>query len=450
GIDLKPNSDNEDGNFIIHRAFNADNVPSELIDTVLAYHETLRSAYNDISQTITIEKTHVKRIAIQLFNTTLKQYDEPINLSQLTSDELKTTLFNLTTYDVKKNQNTTLNQPGRIDWQFAGINQFGSISIRIKNNAWQVEFSRLQRPIDRHLPTQTLLTQAHQAIYTQLEKSLQPIVSSEQGRVVILQGTPGHGKTHVARHYFYHYRQSTDDKRPHQTMAWLSGRSKAAFEKDWTSLANQLRQIQVANFEGISDDEIIRTWCEQQLGQWLFIIDDVRVDAAWLHNRLPTKGGHVLITTCIPNYTISNQQTTLLFKRLSMEDSTLLLHSHRGKAWEATGYPETEQLAIRYFSQALGGSAAAIVQLGLLAEKKGISFSRLREQFEKTASRELLLQDTIYDQLDQHNTFLGTVTSGWQQLLDYFENNFTEIDRATFENHLKNFVTQLHENRLLE
>jgi hypothetical protein len=461
---------------MISRVFNANEVPPDLIDTVRQHQQRLIS--KGVSYSVDLKTSTVNECKIYIADTST-----PLDLNNISEHELLKELQLLSSSTVSSD--ITQTQTGKLNWQFAGINQFQSITIRIEGKTWQVEFSRLQRPFNsgsKHLGDQKeLKTKARRDIYNLLcaalkAKSKEAINNKVMGNIVVLQGGSGLGKTHCAQHYFYH-----QAAKEHQMIAWLSGKSQESFLQGWKELAQQLRNIQTSQSER-SDDEVIKEWCENQLGQWLLIIDEVNIDAAWLNDRLPKRGGHVLITTHQPNYgyelgqvkleplnlipitqieqrpnsllqtqtdPVTNLQSStqpslqqkliyMSFTPLSKEDSKELLQAYVGNYWQATGYPQ-EQKAIEYLIEALGGYPSALTQMALLVHKKCISFERLVEQFKQPILRNYLLADTVFDQL-KDQTFMLRVKKGWEQLLNCFNKRYPQITSEQHEQHLKKFI----------
>jgi tetratricopeptide (TPR) repeat protein len=465
---------------MISRIFNASEVPPDLIETVRQYQQRLIS--KGISQSVDLKTATVNECKIYIGN-----ISTPLDLNSLSEQELLKELQLQSSSSVAETGETAQTQSGKLNWHFAGINQFQSVTICIQDKTWQVEFSRLQSPIHNgsgYLGDQKeIKTKAHKEIYNSLCTALKPLTKEEirdklMGNIVVLQGGSGLGKTHCAQHYFYH-----QAAKKHQMVAWLSGKSQESFLQGWRELAQQLKNIQTSQSK-INDDEVIKEWCENQLGQWLLIIDEVNIDAAWLNAKLPKRGGHVLITTHQPHYGIElgqvkleplnlapiaqsleqnpnsipqtqiNPQSsvqlkpqrkliTIPFIPLSTEDSKELLQAYVGNYWQATGYPK-EQKAIEYLIEALGGYPSALTQMALLVHKKCISFERLVEQFKQPILRNYLLTDTVFDQL-KDQTFMLSVEKGKEQLLDYFNKHYSLITAEQHEMHLKQFVEILQQ-----
>ncbi len=476
---------------MISRIFNASEIPPDLIETVRQYQQRLIN--KGVSQSVDLKTAIVNECKIYIGN-----ISTPLDLNSVSEQELLKELQLQSSSSVAETGETTQTQPGKLNCQFVGINQFQSITIRIQDKTWQVEFSRLQRPVHSGLGNisyqKELKTKAHRDIYNSLCAALKPLSKKEiekkvMGNMVVLQGGSGLGKTNCAQHYFYH-----QAAKKHQMVAWLSGKSQESFLQGWRELAQQLRNIQTSQSES-SDDEVIKEWCENQLGQWLLIIDEVNIDAAWLNARLPKRGGHVLITTHQPNYGIelgqvkpeplnlipitqieqssnSVQQTqtdpisnlqlsaqsslqlkpqpqsqpkliNISFTPLSKEDSKELLQAYVGNYWQATGYPQ-EQKAIEYLIEALGGYPSALTQMALLVHKKCISFERLVEQFKQPILRSYLLSDTVFDQLKEQ-TFMLRVKKGKEQLLEYFNKRYPQLIAEQHEQHLKQFIEILQQ-----
>ena len=320
---------------------------------------------------------------------------------------------------------------GEMKWDFSGENKLLWITLRIREHTWQEDFARLRLPTSLLLLEKHLFLKTHHEIYDYLCGALEPVKKSDAGKTVILQGASGLGKTYCAQYYFYHQAAYK-----HQMVAWLSGASEDIFMQGWCALAQQLRNMHMpSQGSEIDEGEVIRDYCENRLGQWLFIIDDVNIEAEWLIQQLPRLGGHVLITTHQPQYHQLWPGSVLrTFTPLSSSDSQRLLESY----WEATPRPQ-EEAALNYLSAALGGNPAALTQMALLALKKCLSFERLVNQFKQPAIRPYLLTDTVFDQL-KNRTFMASVQKGWHQLLAYFSRCYPQLDKVQHEQHLKRFV----------
>ena len=227
-------------------------------------------------------------------------------------------------------------------WCFSGENQLDSLSIHIGSSLRQEDFARLR------LPAQTLLLEekalkpaAHQQLYEKLSQHLVPINQNTTGSLVILVGAPGLGKSYCAQHYLYHTAPEQ-----HNMVAWLSGNSQEAFNRDLANLASKFRWMD-SELSEADDATAIRIWCEQKLGQWLLIIDDVNIDASYLEQCLPRQGGHVLLTTRHPHYSFTESSTQPSVKRLNFlplnsQDSRQLVEAYFGRYWSNTGHATEE------------------------------------------------------------------------------------------------------------
>lgn len=423
-IVLKRNFNNQRIKLLLQEFFNAINVPEHLVDATRRFQEECIA--QGIEDAIHFKASVVERCDIQIGN---------LYFDLKTLDEEKIRKY-LKAREEEKGQET-----GQIAWQFRGVNQFGSVTIRLRDRRWQVEFSRLQRRISSVITTEaSLKPKAHQDLYEEMKKRLHPLSSSDPSQMLILQGAPGLGKSHCAEHYFYH-----EANQHHQMLAWLSGGSEEAFLNDWQSLANQLRYIDSEKREH-SNDEIIHHWCEKQLGQWLFIIDDVQVEISWLRQHLPKKGGSVLITTSTPLYSLPEDAQTLPFLPLNTEDSEALLKVYLGSYWDPSSYKK-EGEALAYLSHALSGSPTLLIQMALLVRKKGLSFERLMEQFQDAETRNLLLSDAVFDQLEG-KTFKQVVEKSLKHIATFLHNLYPQFDENTFKEPLKQFIGLLEKETL--
>lgn len=377
------------------QVFNVTNAPLDLADLASRFQSDV--AEKKVDSEIHLTASHVHHCEIRIGNITF-------DLSTANADNLAEQVTLQSTAEISSPN-------GTLDWEFNGVNQFGSVTIRARNQTWNVLFSRLHDTIERPAFQTTSVTLAsHQAIEDELAKVLQPIASSAPTQTVILQGAPGLGKSHCAGNYVY---RNTEHR--HQMIAWLSAESEATFLKDWAALANQLRYLEGTNVALISDDDVISKWCENKLGQWLFVIDDIQVEFDWLMTRLPKIGGHLLLTTSKPNYSLPENAHILMFYPLTREESTQLLQVYLGDYWQAAGYAKEEK-ALEYLSVALGGSPALLTQMALLARKKSISFARIQQQLQEPISRQQLLEDNIFGQL-KGRTFIDLVQKSWECVL---------------------------------
>ncbi|MBX9703096.1 MAG: hypothetical protein K2X39_02975, partial [Silvanigrellaceae bacterium] len=288
-IVLERNLNNQRRELLLQQLFNAVNVPANLIGVERGFQE--ESIKQGFESNINLNASFVARCEMQIGN---------IHCDLRNLDEEKVTKYLEAIRQGKEEDNNQ--ESGHINWQFKGANQFGSVTVSVRNRTWQVEFSRLQRRISSLITTEdSLKPKAHQVLYEEMKQALQPIAAFDPSQMLFLQGASGLGKTHCAEHYFYH-----EAHKHHQMVAWLSGVSEDALLKDWEALANQLRHIDGKKRE-YSNEAIIRHWCEEQLGQWLFIIDDMQVEPEWLKQYLPQKGGHVLITTSKTSYSLPKE-----------------------------------------------------------------------------------------------------------------------------------------------
>ncbi len=407
GINSSVSVEGPTAEIISHQIGNASNVPEEHLDVAESHvHQILE---RPIAITTELDHAQVEHLKIDVGNITTTFAILPQRL--FTEDSSET---------------------GKILWNFSGKDELRTVTLRVEDRTWHEQFARLRLPTSPLLLGETdLRPKAHQAIYENLCTALEPVDGSAPGNVIILQGASGLGKTYCAQHYFYH-----QAAQQHQMVAWLTGTSKEDFLQGWAALAQQLRTIDAAN-RAMNNDAIIKHWCENQLGQWLLIIDEVHVDAEWLREHLPQKGGHVVITTHRLNYRFHPSQQALNFYPLSKSDSQNLLQVYVGQHWQTSGHSQ-EQEALNYLCVALGGFPVALTQMALLAHKKSISFERLANQFKQPQLRAYLLNDAIYDQL-KNRTFISSVQKGWQQLLTYFAYRYPQLRQEQHEQHLRQF-----------
>ncbi|MBX9703396.1 MAG: ATP-binding protein, partial [Silvanigrellaceae bacterium] len=403
-------------NLLLQGILNVIDLPVELAEKVIKrYAETIKK--NDLAFSLDMQESSLERYEFAVGTIALAMEDDEQAILARALLPMLQTMSSLKTGE------------GDLQFHFTGANRLGAVRLCIYARTWEVEFSRLQRPVSPLSFTEaSLVPQSHASIYEEMKTILCPLASFEKTKLLILQGAPGLGKSHCVEQYFYQ-----DAHKEHQIVAWLSGETEEAFLKDWEGLANQFRQLDTDKRQH-SNEALIHHWCEEQLGQWLFIIDDMQVEMDWLSQYLPQKGGHVVMTTTKPYYSLPKEANVLSFSALSYEDSTLLLKAWLGKYWEASGFSKEEQ-AISYLSRALGGSPALLTQMALLVKKKRTSFDRLKAQFDSLETRGWLFRDTIFDQLEGR-TFEDVVVKGFNQAFKHLQSLYPPISKE----HLSQFI----------
>ena len=406
---------------LVQKLLHAEGVPAGFVGKLREYQQSLIS--HGVYESVNLEEAEVGQLKVEIGTLNLKNEQEAALAKELITTHLQAVASGAT---------------GQLHWQFSGLNQLDAVTIRVRGRTWEVEFSRLRRPINSLLKEPTLKTEAHQKIYEELKKALKPTDSDSPRNTVILQGAPGLGKTHCAHHYFYHQAASQ-----HQMIAWLSGHSEEAFLNDLQALATQFRIIESGN-SNLSDEAVVQRWCEERLGQWLLLVDDVQIDIKQLLERLPKRGGHVLMTTAKPVYSLPPESHIFSFALLSPADSKQLLKAYLGEHWETAGYAQKEEGALDYFSIALGGSPALLTQIALLVRKKCLSFERLMRQFQEPTERSLILSDTVFDQR-KDQSFVNVVRKSWERVVTSLTECYPQLDYRKHEERLKEFIIILQQ-----
>ena len=112
-----------------------------------------------IESNINLNASFLERCEIQIGN---------IHCDLRNPDEEKVTKYLEAIKQEKEEDNNQ--ESGHINWQFTGVNQFGSVTVSVRNKTWQVEFSRLQRRISSLITTEdSLKPKAHQALYEEMK-----------------------------------------------------------------------------------------------------------------------------------------------------------------------------------------------------------------------------------------------------------------------------------------
>ena len=407
---------------------NASNVPPNQVEAVRVWHEKI--AQQGIAVGAHFTGAHVDTAHFNLLNleSAIPLRAESKSTSA-TADSLSAAPISLQT-----------------TWCFSGENQLDSLSIHIGTSLRQEDFARLG------LPAQTLLVEdkllkpaAHQQLYEQLKQHLTPVHYNTIGNRVILVGAPGLGKSYCAQHYLYHTAPGQ-----HNMVTWLSGSSQEEFDRDWKNLADKFRWMD-SELSEADDTTAIHTWCEQKLGQWLLIIDDVNIDADYLEEHLPQRGGHVLLTMRQPNYSFSQSSTQSTVKKLNFlplnsQDSRQLVEAYFGRYWSNTGHAVEEQ-AFEQLCIAMGGNPLALAQAALLICKKGLSFRRFMAQFQDEATQVYLLQDRVFDELSLQQTVMHCWSEIRQPLLTALKSPLPDCSPQELENNLTTFILFVLESR---
>ena len=206
-----------------------------------------------------------------------------------------------------------------------------------------------------------------------------PIARSDTGNLILVSGLAGLGKSRLVQYYLYE-QSKLQDNTSHSMVAWLSANTQETFDKQWHALAEQFRDID-SRLSHQEDDQAVKSWFEgdDRQSNWLLVLDNVgNLDVQKLAQRLPSKGGHVVITTRhAPSYfdTMSTNYIEahvhpLSLSPLEAEESKKLIEVHFGKYWCVTGH-EKEVKALDTLVKMVGGFPQALVQAAVARQKKG-------------------------------------------------------------------------------
>ena len=192
------------------------------------------------------------------------------------------------------------------------------------------------------------------------------------------------------------------------------------------------------------DTAAIRNWCEQKLGQWLLIVDDVNIDASYLDQCLPCQCGHVLLTTRHPHYSFTKSATEPAVKRLNFlplnsEDSRQLVEAYFGRYWSNAGHVAEEQ-AFEQLCTAMGGNPLALAQAALLICKKRLSFQRFMAQLQDERAQAYLLQDRVFEELSPQQTVAHCWSDSRQSVLTALKIALPDNSPEELENNLTKFI----------
>ena len=409
---------------------NASNVPPNQMEAVRVWHQQLLQQGVAVGAHFT--GAHVDTAQFNLLN---------LEAAVSTVEESKTAsiIADLPSTKALTSLQTT--------WCFSGENQLNSVSIHIGTNLQQEDFARLGLPAQMLLLEEKCLKPvAHQQLYDQLMQHLAPVGQNTTGNRIILVGPPGLGKSYCAQHYLYHTAPEQ-----HNMVAWLQGSSQEAFDRDWKNLADKFRWMD-SELSEADDTAAIRSWCEQKLGQWLLIIDDVNIDAVYLEKCLPHRGGHVLLITRHPAYFFpkSNTQSTvkrLHFLPLNLHDSRQLVEAYFGHYWSNTGHA-AEEKAFEQLCTVMGGNPFALAQAALFICKKNLSFRRFMAQFQDETTQTYLLQDRVFEELSPQQTVAYCWSDSGRCLLAALKIALPDYNTEELENNLTTFIMLLLDFRI--
>ncbi len=400
-------------------AGNANNVPPSKVQAVRNYQK------NRLQQGLSVDA--------QFTNANVNEYHvNLLNQEHAISPEVEgktaTSLSDLPAIEATEPQ---------ITWYFSGENELSTLSIQVGTSLRQEDFVRLRLPAHTILLSEKRLKPAaHIKLYNQLSNYLTPVKKDTNGNRIILSGAPGLGKSYCAQHYLYY----AAPKR-HQLVAWLSGTTLDTFLRDWQRLADQFRRID-SDLSQMDNNTAIHTWCEQKLGQWLLVIDDVNIEATELEQYLPRQGGHVLLTTRHPDYALSHTEK-LHFLPLDPQDSRSLVEAYFGRYWSDTGYAAEEAQAFEQLLAVMAGYPVALAQAALVICKKGISFARFMAQFQDATTRIHLLQDTVFGELRPQQTVTQCWLENRRHLLTILQAILPEVASDDVEKGLSAFISAL-------
>jgi tetratricopeptide (TPR) repeat protein len=180
-------------------------------------------------------------------------------------------------------------------------------------------------------------------------------------RVQIITGMGGVGKTQLALEYACRHTSS------YPLIWWADAGDSNALQASMTSLAQQL---------GIADrrdaNELREQGCAEleRRGNWLLILDDAR-DREAVRHFVPKGGGHILITSRIPNW--EGVGNSFCLRVLERAEAIELLIKRSGRAFEPSAHT---------LCQALGDLPLALEQAAAVIGTAQISYADYLRRFE--------------------------------------------------------------------
>lgn len=325
----------------------------------------------------------------------------------------------------------------KITWYFSKGARVSTFQLRVENRLWQVDFENLCLPVFSPLLQQGAIIPSHQLAHEVLCDYLCPVKEEEAGRIILILGLAGLGKSRLVQHYLYQ-QAKVPAKERHPMIAWLSGQSEEVFETQWKALADQFRAID-STLNEAEDSAVIKKWFEEHQSNWLLVIDDWQSLAVEkVLSQLPSKGGHIVITTRYPATYFDQREIKsharilldLKLKPLSVEESKKLIEAHFGAHWKVMGHKEETQ-ALDQLVHHIGGFPQALVQAATHIRKKSISFSRYMTQFTHSPALQWqLLSDTVLGTFDRTETMAYQWGSAKELLIERLYQAFPGVEKA--------------------
>jgi transcriptional regulator with XRE-family HTH domain len=245
-----------------------------------------------------------------------------------------------------------------------------------------------QRSTETRLSRTWLIAEERNSFFTGRETILQQLHEafgkgnkSSLGRVQIITGLAGVGKTQVALEYAYRSRQH------YSAVIWLRAETYEMLSTDLVKVGTAL-QLAMHEQDETQREGSLRNWLETT-SKWLLIFDNVE-ELALVYKVLPAHDlrGDVVITTRMQATGRFSHQFNL--EEMDLDQSALLL-LRRAKLLplhsELMQAPSHQRVLAARLCQELGGLPLAIDQAGAYIEETGCGLAGYLERFQQRCSR---------------------------------------------------------------